>query len=226
MLTRKVLSVTFLGALISIGCVDPEGRFAEFEERVPDAGVDTTPDAMPLDTIPDISGSFLVAVAPTVAPNITVQLYWETELTPKDNGMHKLDVRSIAISTDANGRMQVGAMTEVLDVEVSRAGEFKVNFDGLVLPGTANALTGAELKLNAHFEGVIKSADEFCGVLGQGSAVLSPMVDVTGSTFGSVRVEAGAQGAALPPPQATCKAAPAGEPDAGLPDANDNGSGS
>jgi hypothetical protein len=228
---QSVLALTFVSTVFT-ACVDPKGRFEEFEDRVPDAGdLSTGPDAAPLDGLPDINGEFLVAVSPTIAPEALVQLAWSVSLTSNADGTGTIAVTTQAFSTSAAGRTRVGEQTTVDEVPVNNAGEFMVSFEGLVLPGSANGLTGAELMLDVHFAGTIKTADAFCGVLSTGSAVLTPMVDVSGSTFGAVRIAAGAEGDALPAALPTCPTetpgdadAGPGAADAGLPDAEQQGS--
>jgi hypothetical protein len=210
-------------AFAATGCVDPQGRFDEFADRVPDAAPLAQPDGADLGGLPDMNGSFLVAVVPVVAPDITVQLYWDVTLEHKADGTGVLEVNSTAVSTKGNGRMRVGKTTTLSNIPVNKAGEFMVPFDDLDLPGTANELTGNPLKLDAFLVATIKSANTFCGTLGAGSAVLTPLIDITNSAFGAVRVTKDAQGTDLPPPMTSCVAANDGDAgptdgDAGLPD--------
>jgi hypothetical protein len=202
------------GALFAAtGCVDPKSRLNDFENSVVDASVDMTPDAPPLNELPDVTGYWFVGVAPTVAPTSIVYFYWDVTLTKNPDGTGTMNVAQTAISTDANGRMHVGDTTMMNDVHVSTAGEFSLGLTGINIPGSANPLTGSDLVASFTNDGIIKSKDLMCGTLAPGSVVTSPVqLDVSGSTWAAIRVTKDAAGNDLPPAQFEC---PADLPDAG-----------
>jgi len=198
----------------AVGCPDPDGRFDDFEDRVPDAAVVETIDAMPLDMLPDVTGQFYVAFNPSVAPDLVIHFIVDYTLTKNGDGTGTIDMSTTAL--DAMTRMPVGPTSMLNDIAVSTAGEFAPTYDNLLLPATANPLTGAELLLDLNLSAKILDADSTCGVAGAGSTVVVPAVPLVGSTFGGQRITPGTLGAALPVPITHC---PTEMPDGGLPDA-------
>jgi hypothetical protein len=198
------------------GCIDTHQRFGDYLGRLPDAPIDSSIDAPPLRELPDVTGTFLLGLATSIAPDSPLQFRMINGLQRNMDGTGTLMTRLQALSLfPSPTRMPVG-MEMTTTVPVDSAGQFALTFNNVMIDGAANPLTGNAITITTTtMMGTLRSADRLCGTV-TGMVTQPIQVDLTGSTFGAIRVPDGATGMALPQPETAC---PSIEPDAGLPDA-------
>jgi len=195
-------AVLSMGLMTMAACPDPGARFDEFEDRVPDAGSFTMPDAPPLDELPDVTGSWYVTYAPSPAPDSTIHFIYDMQLTNNGDGTGMLSITSTAL--DHATRLKAGDPVTISSVPVNKSGEFPPTFHDLILPGVANPLTGNQLELEMVLSAVIKDADFWCGTALDGSTVVVPPVGLAGTTFPARRIHPGNVGDMPPAPVYSC----------------------
>jgi hypothetical protein len=196
------------------GCPDPAARFDDFISRVPDAKVEEPePDAPPLEELPDVSGEFLVGVAPVVAPDATLRFISTNVMTMNGDGTATLDISLQPLRV--NNGMPVGDPVALNDVPVSTSGTFTASFDDIFVEGEANPLTGSDIVADVILIGTIRNQDLYCGEV-DGMVKQPSQLPLDGSTFGAIRVAPGTVGPDLPAPVVECP--PLVTTDAGVPD--------
>lgn len=213
-LSLALISFSGLGLA---ACVDARQSYDDFGDRVIDAAA--RPDARGVDTIPDVTGQFYLAIRPAPTPSLPFQYIAdvEIELGPGDGATIDLTL----VHLDRDTREPVGDPQTAADVEVSASGQFTAEFPDVVVPARANPVTGQELLSDVTLVGELRTKDLFCGIAN--GEVKSPIqLSLDGSTFGAIRIEPGTTGDDLPELLGECPAtsdADAGVPDAGSPDA-------
>jgi hypothetical protein len=202
-------------ALALGGCVDPDKRFREFNDRIIDASTDRI-DAQPFDELPDITGTFYLAVSPKPSPENIYQFLAEVALTDNGDGTGTVQISSQPLHKTE--RTPVGEPLTDEDVAVDRSGQFQPTFSGTVV-GDADPVLGADLVATMVLDAIILSEDVWCGILN--GEVTQPLnLSLDGSTFAAIRVAPGTVGDDLPAPVYECpELDPDPEPDAGVPDA-------
>jgi len=199
---KKLLSTSQIAilALLAIGlsaCVDSVARFEAFDERIPDAAPPVPePDAEILLNIPDISGTFLFALAAVIAPDPPFQFIADIQI----NG-NTLDISLTGL--DRYDRSVVpGDFLGATDVPIDETGRFEVPIVG-VIPGDANVVSGSDLTVDLVLIGRIRDENTFCG--DATGMILKPLeLDIVGSTIGGIRIESGISGDDLPAPLVAC----------------------
>jgi hypothetical protein len=196
----KALS-TVVACSALVGCVDARKSFDDFGGHVVDANT-SMPDNPILSSIPDATGHFLfaghIAAAPNAAP---IEVISDWTVTDNGNGTGEVSYDGFALTT---ADMQIstnppGPHFSATNMLVNADGTFSAALKG-TLPGDANPITmGLQVSVNATLSGQIKTKDLICGTI-SGTAVL----DLTGSTFGVIRVAPGTLGADLPTPVTAC----------------------
>ena len=201
--TRPVRAVLFAASVLPvIACVDPKGRFEEYDERLPHIDASVI-DAPMVDEIPNIDGEWLVAVEPAISMGLYVQIKVTWDLTATgdtgvlDGSYQPLVTWGNTPPLDAPGRVPVGAALIANDVPVDNTASFAANLIG-ILPGNANPISGTEFDLNVTLTGTIQSMDVVCGT----SSGTVGLVDAVG-TWAAVRYT----GTDAPVPIARCPAA-------------------
>ena len=196
---RFFTMTVLLGSLVA--CVDAEQRFNEFDERVPDAGIIDEPDAEPFDIVPNITGQFLVALSPVIAPDARILYIANIDMTPTTTGA-VIDIEGlVALDRDTFDPVPETDPLVSMDNLVSIAGQFEAPIRGAV-PGRANPLSGQPLVIDVVLLGSIVDQDLWCGIANGQETSLN--IDLDGSTFGAVRIAEGTTGLDLPDPLAAC----------------------
>ncbi len=205
----SIFSAVVLGVPLLAGCVDPEGRLNEFVSRVPDAKVVIMYDAPPLNEIPDITGTFLLAIHVAATGNaLPLQSLATVALTKSGaTATANFHIQYLTAQHDpaqTGDRLPIdGATLDENNIAVTSAGEFDIVVGTLTVPMVANPLGFAATAENVHLIGTIKSTDLFCGTL-TGDITSPTPLPLAGSTFGAVRVTAGQTGDQLPQPTIKC----------------------
>jgi hypothetical protein len=202
--TRPVRAVLFAAAVLPvIACVDPKGRFDEYDERLPHIDASTI-DAPMVDEIPNVDGDWLLAVDPSIAMGLFVQIKvtWDVTATGDtgvlDGSYQPLVTYGNTPPVDAPGRVPVGDAILANDVPVNNTASFSARLVGL-LPGNANPVSGTPFDIDVTLNGTIQSMDVVCGIA---NGTVGPL-DVTGSTWAAVRYT----GTDAPVPIGRCPAA-------------------
>ncbi len=170
------------------GCPAPPAKVECADGPVPATGV--TPG----------SGSFLLSLAPVIYPAQLLQL----QTTVTVHGTTSMDL--VLQPLDAIAQTPVGSPWMAADVPLAADGAFTASFDLVFVPAEAfSVLSDPFLTLNSlTITGKATTADTFCGDVGGYAQVLgdspSDRIDLTGSTFGAVRITG-----ALPTPVARCE---------------------
>lgn len=183
------------GVLTGTGCPspDPERKFDDFleqtEEEREDAG------AMPDfgGALADISGTFYLAVAASLAPTLPLQFVTDVtlEIAPDGSG-GTMDLTLQPLSLDPGQtltpREPVGDPFMFADIPVDAAGTFVLDTGEITLPGAANPISGSPIVATIILNGNIQSEDLWCGTAD--GMVTSPINNpLEGSTFAAVRIE-------------------------------------
>ncbi len=191
-------------------CVDAKARFDEYDQRIP---TDATPidsvDAPVIDMIPNIDGTWLLAINPSssIGRGLLIQqtVIWDITSTGAAgtlDGSYQPLV-TFGIPEDSAGRVPVGPMPPPFvlmplvanDVAVDNTASFSANLIG-TLPGPANTLSGTEYSVNIVLAGTIRSTTLVCGTV---SGSVGPIPNIAGSTFVAIP-----SGTPLPAPLAEC----------------------
>lgn len=197
--TSQILIVSVL-AMGLLACTDSVTRFEDFGDRVVDGGApEPENDAQVLEDLPDISGTFLVALAAVIAPDPPFQFLAQIELDDTDN---TVDITLTGLGRYDRMPVQGGEPLRALDVPVDNTGKFEAPLVGEI-PGDANVITGSDLEVDVVLVGRIMDENAFCGEAT--GMILRPIeLDIAGSTVGAKRVEAGMVGDQLPEPLSAC----------------------
>jgi len=193
---NRAASLSIVSVLLLLaGCPDPQGRFDEFVKKVPDSPIAVVIDAPKLDTIPDISGTFLYSIfvalfstTPPVQAIATVTV--DKTVTPPKASF------TIQFLTANAERVLTGTPTTYSDIPIDETGAFTVNVPSLVVPVEASPIGIQATATGVVLGGTIKTADFFCGTV---AGMIQPQNQPLGdSRFGAIRVQPGQTGAQLP----------------------------
>ncbi len=221
----KTLVATLILALAGSACVDAGQSFKDYDKRVIDAATNVVVGSCNGGEIPDVSGEFYLALAPSIAPDSLIKLIVTTEI---DRGatppLLTLNFQPLCTqSGQCTVNEPVGDAFTPPSVEVTDECGFEMTLTDVIIPGGANPISGSEIIGNLVLLGSLRSTDLYCGIVNGTATVGGAPIPIDGSSFGSIRVAEGTLGDALPEPVAECPAdtgdADAGVPDAGTPDA-------
>ena len=197
---KELSTVVACAALV--GCVDARKSFNDFEDHVVDANT-SMPDNPILSSIPDATGHFLMAVHVAAAPSAP-PITLVADLTVTDDGHGNVTLSYVGSALDATSHQlatdpPAGPQFSATNMPVGNDGSFSAALMG-TLPGDANPVAaGTPVDANAVLHGTIISKDLVCGTL-TGTA----LVDLSGSTWASIRIPDGQIGADLPTPVTAC----------------------
>lgn len=181
-------------------CVDAGKSFDDFSDRVGTTDANTTD--RPPSAVHNVTGTFLVSVhagfETSNDPAYYVQLLVNWTLTDGDSVTLDGSFTPLCVNSACTlMREQIPpALTNV--APVAGDGTFSQRLQG-TLPGGANPLSGTAQPLDGTLEGSIISENAVCGTV---SGMVAG-IDLTGSTFGAIRVT-DTTPANLPPPVASC----------------------
>jgi hypothetical protein len=192
---------TVVACTTLVACVDARKSFNDYGDHVVDANT-SVPDSPILDKIPDATGHFLFSAHVAAAPNAAaIEVISDFTVKDNHNGTANVSYSGYALTTAG---LQIatdppGPHFSATDMVVNPDGTFTAALTG-TLPGDANPITmGLMVTVNGTLHGQIKSKDLICGTI-TGTAIL----DLSGSTFGIIRVAPGTLGADLPAPVTAC----------------------
>lgn len=196
-----IVAMTLAAALGA--CVDPEGKFDEFNQRVVDA---TTNQIDGSGGLFEIDGEFLLSIGPSIAPNSTLRFAVTSDITIDGTaGTLSLSFQPLASENcdEGNGGNEVGEVIEASDLPVDEGGAFNLTTEGVALSRLANDVTCSDIVADLVLDGLVKSEDMFCGDVS--GRVVTTGSNLEGSTFGAIRIEPGTRGDAnLPEPLKAC----------------------
>jgi hypothetical protein len=189
---------TFLGGgvlLLLSGCPDTQGDLDDFvnqsEENFanrPDAA--PMPDGAPISGAQDITGTYLLSVAPFGDPTRPLLFRAEVTATVAPGGAGTFEMVLVPVETASKAVMtgnRIPASGTITGGTISAEGALDIDLGTVVVPGAANALSGSEIEATLRLIGRTPSEDEFCGDL-QGTTQRPAVFELTGSTFGVTKV--------------------------------------
>lgn len=187
-------TVGLAAALVLGGCPDPEARFNKFTDKTDDDRDFMVPDMPPPPDLgamlPDISGSFLLAVSTSISPELPMQFLLTTMMHVDMTGNATLDVsmQPLALTQGhvTTPRTPVGEQTDFTDAVISE-GRFEVDAGTVTVPGEANPVTGSDIVVDLLLKATIISGDFFCGDL-EGELIEPLNAPLMGSRFAAVRL--------------------------------------
>ena len=223
-LSRNCGRIAFVGAASMVaamlgGCPNPAGKFDDFVNRESqiDFAQDTPDMALPPSHVFDITGSFLLSLAPSVQLPAPLQFVAVTTLTKKPDGTALLDLEITPLAYPARTPV-LPSITSKGNV-IAADGSFSINLGMQTVVNAANPLMAGDIVADKlTLVGTIRSKDRFCGsVTGLVSKPL--MFDLAagmGSRFAGIRISSATlTGDKLPAPDVSCNADVA---DGGAPD--------
>ena len=225
---RRVALVLGAATLLTLaGCPDPESRYEEFLQNS-----QALRDVPQMDTgsgtLTDVNGSFLLGISPVIAPTSILQFVATVTWTPNDDpttgGKLHFDLQPLQVAPGKATREPVGDVI-LGDADVGPEGSFEMDLGEQIVTGSANPISGSEIKATLKLIGKIRNSDLMCGAV-EGDVTAPISTTLNGSSFGMARLESTAT-ADLPEPTAACPAGGGGGgDDAGSTDggATDGGS--
>ncbi len=194
------------GLLLGPGCgPDPQGKFDEFTEQTkegsstgdpgtttgatsdePTGGTGATTGGPPAF---DISGDFLLAVSTTVDRSKPLQFIATNTVTEMDGKMlldSCLQPLTLMAGKVTMPREPIGDPLCFEGLEIVD-GAFTIDAGVVMVTGAANPITGANIVASLIMAGTIQADDFYCGTV-TGEVMEPPVGDITGSSFGAVRL--------------------------------------
>jgi len=177
--------------LPTAGCPAPRVRLDDFLDDTK-AIRDLPPPKEDLGAmLADISGTFILALDPSILPGLPLQFFVTSTFTPTPSGGSlNLDFQPLSLEpmSTTEPRLFVGDVISFTDIEVKDDGSFFIDFGNTTLVGEANPITGTEIVATLTMNGFIQSEDFICGLVN--GMLLAPVENtLDGSTFGAVRME-------------------------------------
>ena len=213
--SARLTLITLAVAAVSLsGCPDPDARYEEFVQNThalrdiqePDTGAGT---------LTDVSGTFLLGIAPSISPTSVLQFTTTVTWTPNDDpttgGKLHFDLQPIQVAPGNATREPVGGIIKG-DADVGPEGSFVMDLGAQEVVGLANPISGSDITATLKLLGKIRDSDTLCGTV-EGDVTAPIQVGLTGSTFGMTRIES-TTAADLPEPLSACPAG-GGDTDAG-----------
>lgn len=136
--------------------------------------------------LPDISGSHLLVISTTLAPDLPLQ-YDVTVVQTANGGGALLDISMQPLTLDVGStttpRLPLGAPLVFDDVAVAADGTFSIDVGQLDIDGLTNPVTGSDATAqNVVLDGQLVSDDSWCGTV-TGDLTVPLMFDLGGTTF-------------------------------------------
>jgi hypothetical protein len=191
--TRSSLLASLIAGCLSVGCVDPDGDYEEFQERekktvLPsgtgcgDPGAECTPAK-----VGDLDGQWLFALAATLAPAKPVLFF--ADITTKDSG-GLVGWTFTLTPLDAKTRVPLAPLPTLAETTIPADGNWSADLEPLTVPGAANPITlGSEIVADTALTGKVCGGRDFlCGdVTGEVTKPLKLSLD--GSTWTMARLK-------------------------------------
>jgi hypothetical protein len=204
-----ILGCTVLaaGSLLGSGCVDPDGEFKKFDQRVYDAGAPQLATGCPTLEIPDVSGEYFLNLSTPLSRDAFLEFIFTQSINKNvDPALLSMALQPLCVQeAQCEVGQPFGDMVTLDNTTVDENCNFELDIVDVAIPGGANAISGSDLIGNLFMKGNLQSADFYCGTVDGTAEVGSAPVGIDGSTFGAVRNTAvGALGEDLPDPIAIC----------------------
>lgn len=192
--------------LFALGCPDTEARYNEFldatkDQRMSageeeDSGSESDsgpPPDLGADGLPDMSGTYLLALETALGPDSPLQFITEVTMTVADDGMSATATvvftpLSLNVGSTVDPReCLTDAMLTFENVAFDAAGHFTLDMGTVMVTGAANPITGSDITASLVLDGDIRHIDALCGSIS--GMLMSPLeADLAGSTFGMLRL--------------------------------------
>jgi len=156
---------------------------------------------------PDITGEFLLAVAPAIGPTALLQfiatLAIDSSSAPATIAMA---LQPLCTQADQCSLGQPVGSPYVLAESTLTAAQcdFDMIISGMLIPGGANTISGAPFIADLSMAGEVQSTNSYCGIMDGMVTVGGVSIPMDGSTFGAIRIAPGTLGSSSPTPVASC----------------------
>ncbi len=205
--------------LFALGCPDPEARFDEFvdatKDQRMDAGEESTDtgesdsgesdstDTGEPETLPDMSGIYLLALETALGPDLPLQFIvtFNMEVAPdgqSGTGDFQFQPLSLIQGSQLEPRECLDEMLTFNDIPIDAEGNFEIDMGVVEVTGMANPVTGSDISASLVVAGRILYEGAYCGEIT--GMLMSPLeYDLAGSTFAAIRLaDDGCNPATLP----------------------------
>lgn len=194
-------------SLLGSGCVDPEGEFKKFDQRVFDAGMPAVGTGCMTMEIPEVSGEFFLNLSTPLARDAFLEFIFTQNINKNVNpAVLSMTLQPLCVQeAQCTVGQPFGDMVTLDNTDVDENCDFELDINDVAIPGGANAISGSDLIGNLQMKGNLQTAAFYCGLVDGSAIVGGAEIPINGSTFGSVRNTAvGALGDDLPDPVAIC----------------------
>jgi hypothetical protein len=181
---------------VATGCPEPDaqGKYDKFLDQTDEEREDAANVKMDQGgSLADVNGTFLFALAAVIDLAHPLQFYSTVTFTASPDGqggMLMMDLQPLSLVPQGTTmpRLPVGDVLTLPPVPVDATGGFAIMIaEDVMVTGEANPITGSDIVATLNLVGTIQSEDVFCGTV-TGMVTQPLMLDLTGSTFASVRV--------------------------------------
>jgi hypothetical protein len=182
------LGVLLLGAWLGCACVDPEARYADFNERTSGMRGSDGGTVEPTERF-DWSGRYLLALSTVLGPDQPLLFAVDAEVS-SDLSTIDLGFQSLTTSQDSQPRTPIGDPFRVDYLPYPEDGTFSADLGEVTVPGRANPITGSDIVAQVQLLASARMGDDelpqhFCGEV-SGMVIRPVPFDLAGSTFGAV----------------------------------------
>jgi hypothetical protein len=190
----KIAATAVLPVLLC-GCPspDPQAKFDSFLKDTKEERDEALGQKLDVSgALADISGTHLFALAASIAPTSPLQFIATVTLTTTPTGgtLHiEFQPLALEVGSTTEPRTFAGEVLVLPEAEVDMGGGFALDLGEVAVTGDANPITGSDIVATLMMEGAIQNTDLWCGTIG-GAVSVPADIDLTGSKFAAVRIEA------------------------------------
>lgn len=156
--------------------------------------------------VPDATGEFFFALAPSLSPKALLQ-FIATVLVDSSSEPATLTMSLQPLCTQSDQCTLGQPLGEAYMVSAVELGEqclFSVNISGFGILGGANSISGSPFIADITMDGALQTETFFCGSANGDVLVGGSPIPIDGSTFGSRGIATGTLGGNLPSPISAC----------------------
>lgn len=165
-------------------CLDAcQAGLAQWHEAFPDE-----PNCGAVNSMDGVDGQYLLAVSTTIDPDFPFQFVATFETDVSSMLTLTLQPLTLGMGNVTTPRQPFGAPLQFTNIPITN-GQFSINLGTVTLAGPTNPITGSDSIAQLTLAAMIVDMDFVCGTVD--GKVSSPlMVDLSGSTFAAVRIDA------------------------------------
>lgn len=190
-MSRSSILLFCCASVLSAGCVDPGGKFKDFERRLGTThGDGGGADAATCTVSPgSVQGQYLLAISVSIARTKPIVALTDLTTPPAGSGAG-LSMTAQPLSA-ADRLTPVGPSFPLGPFPIDQSGGFRADIPGLQVSGQANPVTGGDITADVSLVGNLCGDGRFfCGII-TGTVQKPLALDLAGSTFTLTRVDPG-----------------------------------